>query len=180
MRHSPNYPHTEPDPAGLAVSVREPVLGSTETLISSETADSDGGEIFDAAARMRELAAEQATGLEQQVRLAEERRDELLGSEEATPEQRTRLDDTLDGLLSTARAQLALSSKQATLAGELLVVVDPEEPQHLQIVTDEAEAADTLSRSLRALAGVMRLVQDTHRRATAPLEQGHRLAEFVE
>jgi hypothetical protein len=137
-------------------------------LTSPMVADSDRGEIFDAAARMRALAAEQATGLEQQVRLAEERRDELLGSEEVTPEQRRHLDEMLDGLLSTARVQLALSSKQATLAGELLAVVDPEEPHHVQILADEAEAAETLSRSLRALAGVMRLIQETHRRVTAP------------
>jgi len=127
-------------------------------------ADSDdAGEIFDAAARMRELAAEQATGLEQHVRLAEERRDELLKLQEATPEQESHLDEMLSGLLSTARAQLAFSAKQATLAGELLAVVDPEEPEHVAIVTAEAEAADTLSRSLRALAAVMRLIEETRR-----------------
>ena len=142
-------PYTEPDPAGPALSVHEPVLGFTE--ISPVVADGGGGEIFDAAARMRDLAAEQATGLEQQVRLAEERRDELLDLGDVTPEQRAHLDEMLDGLLSTARAQLALSSKQATLAGELLAVVDPEEPQHVQILAEEAEAADTLSRSLGPL-----------------------------
>ncbi len=125
-------------------------------------ADSDdAGEIFDAAARMRELAAEQATALEQQVRLAEERRDELLGLQEATPEQQAHLDEMLNGLLSTARAQLAFSAKQATIAGELLAVVDPEQPEHVGIVAAEADAADTLSRSLRALAGVMRLIEET-------------------
>lgn len=120
----------------------------------------DAGEIFDAAARMRDLAAEQAAGLEQHVRLAEEHRDELLGLGEATPEQRSQLGETLDGLLSTARTQLAFSAKQATLAGELLTVVDPEEPEHVRILIVEAEAADTLSRSLRTLAGVMRLMQE--------------------
>jgi tRNA A37 threonylcarbamoyltransferase TsaD len=125
-------------------------------------ADSDAaGEIFDAAARMRELAAEQATALEQHVRLAEERRDELLGLQEATPEQQAHLDEMLNGLLSTARAQLAFSAKQATIAGELLAVVDPEQPEHVGIVAAEADAADTLSRSLRALAGVMRLIEET-------------------
>jgi hypothetical protein len=123
-------------------------------------ADSDDGEVFDAAARMRDLAAEQATGLEQHVRLAEERRDELLGLGETTPEQRAHLAETLDGLLSTARAQLAFSAKQATLAGELLAVVDPEKPEHVRILAAEAEAADTLSRSLRALAGVMGLIEE--------------------
>jgi PHD/YefM family antitoxin component YafN of YafNO toxin-antitoxin module len=123
----------------------------------------DAGEIFDAAARMRELAAEQATGLEQRVRLAEERRDELLGLQEASPEQQSHLDEMLNGLLSTARAQLAFSAKQATLAGELLAVVNPEEPEHVGIVTAEADAADTLSRSLRALAAVMRLIDETRR-----------------
>ncbi len=130
------------------------------------TDSNDAAEIFDAAARMRDLAAEQATGLEQHVRLAEERRDELLSSGEATPEQRSQLGETLDGLLSTARAQLAVSAKQATLAGELLTVVDPEEPQHVQILTAEAEAADTLSRSLRTLAGVMRLIEETRPHVT--------------
>jgi hypothetical protein len=125
------------------------------------TADNDDREIFDAAARMRDLAAEQAAGLEQQVRLAEERRDELLRPGEATPEQRARLDETLDGLLSTARVQLAFSAKQATTAGELLAIVDPEEPEHARILTAEAEAAETLSRSLRALAGVTRLIEET-------------------
>ena len=123
----------------------------------------DAGEIFDAAARMRGLAAEQATGLEQRVRLAEERRDELLGLREATSEQQSHLDEMLNGLLSTARAQLAFSAKQATLAGELLAVVNPEEPEHVGIVTAEADAADTLSRSLRALAAVMRLIDETRR-----------------
>ena len=123
----------------------------------------DAGEIFDAAARMRELAAEQATELEQHVRFAEERRDELLGSREATPEQRSHLDEMFDGLLSTARAQLAFSAKQATLAGQLLAVVDPEEPEHVGIVIAEADAADTLSRSLRTLAAVMRLIEEMRR-----------------
>jgi len=123
----------------------------------------DAGEIFDAAERMRELAAEQATGLEQHVRLAEERRDVLLELPEATPEQQSHLDEMLNGLLSTARAQLAFSAKQATLAGELLAVVDPEQPEHIGVVNAEADAADTLSRSLRALAAVMRLMEETRR-----------------
>jgi len=124
----------------------------------------DAERLFDAAARMRELAAEQATELEQQVRLAEERRDGLLELQNANPEQQSHLDEMLNGLLSTARAQLAFSAKQASLAGELLAVVDPEEPQHVGIVTAEAEAAETLSRSLRALAAVMRLIEETRRR----------------
>jgi hypothetical protein len=126
----------------------------------------DAAEIFDAAARMRDLAAEQATGLEQHVRLAEQRRDELLGPGETTPEQRSQLDETLDGLLSTARAQLAFSAKQATLAGERLAVVDPEEPEHIRILTAEADAADTLSRSLRTLAGVIGLIEETRPHVT--------------
>jgi len=131
-------------------------------------ADTNGRQIFDAAARMRDLAAEQATGLEQHVRLAEEHRDELLRLGGTTPEQRARLKETLDGLLSTARAQLAFSAKQATLAGELLAVVDPEEPEHIQILTAAAEAADTLSRSLRTLASVTRLIEETRRHVTGP------------
>jgi hypothetical protein len=120
----------------------------------------DAGEIFDAAARMRELAAEQATGLEEHVRLAAERRDELR-MQKAAPEQRSHLDEMLTGLLSTARAQLAFSAKQATIAGELLAVVDPEEPGHVGMVTAEADAAETLARSLRALAAVMLLIEET-------------------
>ena len=124
----------------------------------------DAGELFDAAARMRELAAEQATGLEQHVRVAEARRDELLGLQEPTAVQQSHLDEMLNGLLSTARAQLAFSAKQAALAGELLAVVDPEQPEHVGVVAAEAEAADTLSRSLRAIAAVMGLIEETRLR----------------
>ena len=117
-------------------------------------------QLFEQTALMRERAAEDAAALEQLLRIAEQRRAQLLAAGELTDEERAALREAMESLLGGARMEVAGFAKQAGFASQMLALIDPAEPIHVGIVTAEADLLDSLARGLRALAAVMAFLDE--------------------
>jgi hypothetical protein len=125
---------------------------------------SDFDQLFEAVAQMRDLAVANREQLDKNVETAQAARDWLLQQSEVSAEDRERYLDASQILFSTVRTQLENCMKELEGGGKILTFIEPELPEHVGILTAQAESVEALAANLKAQAACLSLIHEVQRR----------------
>jgi hypothetical protein len=130
----------------------------------TDAADQAAAELFEATARMRELAATEVARSQEMLSMAEQAVGELLSQETLSAEAQAHLRGPLEALISTAQVHMAGLAEQIGVIGRAVSLVDVLSPDYTGVVEALAEALSSLALALRAEAAGMRLIHESQRR----------------